>query len=171
MKRGGPLRGRSKDAYLRRLLGSEAGLHHEAVERVLARLRAEVAGIELREAGRRASKGDPAQNSTEPEPLDAGGAAESAPSDRDASSTPSEPLPSAAPFDPYSPNVIVVLRTKGREAALAALAGIGNADDLKVLAREQQLSIDADLRSADEIRLAIVEAADRRVANRRAAAR
>lgn len=157
MKRGGQLWGRSKDAYFRRLLGSEAGLGMEAVERLLKRLRAEVARVELREAGRSGLTGGTVQQ----------------PPEADASATTTgdaDPLPPAAPFDPYSPNVIVVVRTRGRDAALAELADISSADDLRLLAREQQLSIDAGLRSADEVRLAIVEAADRRIANRRAAA-
>jgi hypothetical protein len=156
MKRGGQLWGRSKDAYFRRLLGSEAGLGMEAVERLLKRLRSEVARVELREAGRRGMTGGPVQQPPE--------------ADANATTGDADPLPPAEPFDPYSPNVIVVVRTRGRDAALAELADISSADDLRLLAREQQLSIDAGLRSAEEVRLAIVEAADRRIANRRAAA-
>ena len=73
-------------------------------------------------------------------------------------------------FDPYTPNVIVVIRTKGREAALAALQRIAAPANLRLLAREQQLGIEAELSAADEIRQAIVAAAERRIANRRAAA-
>ena len=43
-------------------------------------------------------------------------------------------------------------------------------DCLRQLAREQQLGISADLAEASDIRLAIVAAAERRIANRRAAA-
>lgn len=156
MKRGGLLWGRSKDAYFRRLLGSEAGLGPEGAERLLKRLRSEVARVELREAGRRGATDGPVQHPPE--------------ADMSVTTSDADPLPPAAPFDPYSPNVIVVLRTRGRDAALAELADISSVDDLRLLAREQQLSIDAGLRSADEVRLAIVEAADRRIANRRAAA-
>lgn len=85
-----------------------------------------------------------------------------------------QPTEEAAPaddgFDPYTPNVIVVIRTKGRDAALAALAGITAPAQLRLLAREQQLGIEAELSAADEIRQAIVAAAERRIANRRAAA-
>jgi hypothetical protein len=73
-------------------------------------------------------------------------------------------------FDPFTPNVIVVLRKEGRDAALAALAAIESAPDLCSLAREQRLPIDGDLSSNAAIRLAIVTAAERRIANRMAAA-
>ena len=87
-----------------------------------------------------------------------------------------EPAPMGAPialceeFDPFSPNVVVVLRRSGRDKALSELGAIRAPDRLKLLAREQQLTIPAQLADAQEIRAAIVAAAERRVANRRAAA-
>jgi hypothetical protein len=80
------------------------------------------------------------------------------------------PAAATSSFDPYSPNVIVVIRKSGREAALAALAAIDSADHLRLLAREQRLALSADVRSAQELRAAIVTAAERRIANRMAAA-
>jgi hypothetical protein len=74
------------------------------------------------------------------------------------------------PFDPYSPNVVVVVRKSGGEAALAALAAIDSTENLRLLAREQRLNVDADVSSAAEMRTAIVMAAERRIANRVAAA-
>ena len=44
----------------------------------------------------------------------------------------------------------------GRDEALAALGGIERVDHLRVLAREQQLSIESELLTAAEIRAAIV---------------
>ena len=84
---------------------------------------------------------------------------------------PAEPVPERAPFDPFSPNLVVVVRLGGRDAALAALAAIESPDDLRLLAREQQLSVEDEAVTADELRRAIVAAAERRIANRRAAAR
>ena len=86
-----------------------------------------------------------------------------------AASPPRRPRP-RRPFDPFSPNVIVVVRKSGRDAALAALGGIDSVDDLRLLAREQRLTVPADLSSAEELRAAIVGAAERRIANRMAAA-
>ena len=57
----------------------------------------------------------------------------------------------------------------GPRAALAALAAIDSTDNLRLLAREQRLSVDADVVAA-EMRAAIVMAAERRIANRMAAA-
>jgi hypothetical protein len=74
------------------------------------------------------------------------------------------------PFDPFTPNVIVVLRTQGREAALAELGKVRGIENLRLLAREQQLSIGSELATELEVREAIVHAGERRIANRRAAA-
>ena len=65
---------------------------------------------------------------------------------------------------------MVLLRTGGRERLLGALESIDSADNLRLLAREQRLSVGADLTSPAELRGAIVQAAERRVANRIAAA-
>ena len=54
--------------------------------------------------------------------------------------------------------------------ALAALGAIDSVDNLRLLAREQKLSLAPGLSSATEIRAAIVLAAERRIANRKAAA-
>src|SRR5436189_3563629 len=79
-------------------------------------------------------------------------------------------VPAACPFDPFSPNVIVVVRKSGRDAALAALGSIDSVDQLRLLAREQRLAVPADLSSVVELRTAIVAAAERRITNRIAAA-
>ena len=79
-------------------------------------------------------------------------------------------VPAARPFDPFSPNVIVVVRKSGRDAALAAIGSIDSVDHLRLLAREQRLAVPADLSSAVELRTEIVAAAERRITNRIAAA-
>jgi hypothetical protein len=53
---------------------------------------------------------------------------------------------------------------------LEELTSIDDVASLRLLAREQQLGIANDLDEAADIRLAIVAAAERRIANRRAAA-
>lgn len=145
-----PLWGSSKDAYFKRILRAEPELGAPALERIFRRLHAEVVQVRLR---------DPA--------------VELGASDSDASAVSSvEPIDAAVTtaFDPYSPNVVVVVRTAGRERALTALSQIERVEHLRMLAREQQLSIEADIESAADIRAAIVSAAERRIANRRAAA-
>lgn len=160
-----PLYGTSKDAYFRRVLRAEPGVGAAASERILRRLQAEVVQVRLRgseaatqpleEAGATAEPSAEAAIPTAAEVIAAtgGGAA--------------EPMPE---FDPFTPNVIVLIRTEGRERALAALAGIDRIEHLLLLAREQKLSIDGALEAAADIRSAIIAAAERRVANRRAAA-
>ena len=144
-----PLWGTSKDAYFRRILRSEPGLGAAASERIFRRLQADVVQVRLRDA------------SAELTVSDGAAAAVGTPGTLDAA---------AILFDPYSPNVVVVVRTAGRERALAALSQIERVEHLRMLAREQQLSIEAELESAADIRAAIVSAAERRIANRRAAA-
>ena len=88
------LSGASQDAYFRRVLKTQLELKVEDRDRLVNKLREDIAQLRLRKHG-----------SADPKPL------------------PSPP-PSAAlppPFDPFSPNVVVVVRTSGRDAALAAL--------------------------------------------------
>jgi hypothetical protein len=89
---------------------------------------------------------------------------------REETSAGAQPAVASASFDPFSPNVVVILRTSGRAAALAALAAIDREEHLRLLAREQRLNVGPDLASLAELRAAIVGAAERRVANRVAAA-
>jgi hypothetical protein len=137
------LSGASQDAYFRRVLKTQLELTAEDRDRLVGKLREDIAQLRLRKHG-----------SADPKPL------------------PSPPPPAALPppFDPFSPNVVVVVRTSGRDAALAALGGIDSAEHLRLLAREQRLTISADSSSVADLRAAIVTAAERRIANRFAAA-
>ncbi len=150
------LSGASQDAYFRRVLKAFPNLPDDARDRLVQQLRREIAQVRLRTASRRetlqaAPPSEPARSVAPP-----------------SAEVPAAPVPQA--FDPYSPNLIVVVRTSGREAALAALAAIDSADNLRLLAREQRLSIGADCASLAEMRAAIVTAAERRITNRKAAA-
>lgn len=140
------LSGASQDAYFRRVLKAHSTLPAEDRDRLVRQLRQEIAQLRLRTQARTDTEAPPP-----PDP------------------TP-DPPPAAAAFDPFSPNVIVVVRTSGREAALAALAAIESLDHLRLLAREQRLAVPSDLSSASDLRAAIVAAAERRIANRLAAA-
>jgi hypothetical protein len=173
------LSGAAKDAYLARIVREEGAGGAGMVGRILARLQDEVALVSLRRvadagAGRR-SAGALAIST----PVQRNGSGGAAPADVEtAGGAPSsdgadhgvEPRTPAAEFDPYSPNVVVVFRTRGRDAVLEELTSIDDVASLRLLAREQQLGIANDLDEATEIRLAIVAAAERRIANRRAAA-
>lgn len=181
-----PLYGGSKDAYFRRVLRAEPGVGAAASERILRRLSAEVVQVRLRVEQPAAAaaadtvggaadaiSGEPTRGgAVAGESVEASEGAEAAvpPEGAAALDEPGpgdRPLP---PFDPYNPNVVVVVRTAGRERALAALGSIDRVENLRLLAREQQLSVAADLATPAELRAAIVAAAERRIANRRAAA-
>jgi hypothetical protein len=150
-KRTKALSGASQDAYFRRVLKAHPSLSAEERDRLVRRLRQEIAQLRLR-AGRR--------EDALPVP------AEKSPAPQDASS----PAPPMSAFDPFSPNVIVVVRKSGRDAALTALGTIERPEDLRLLAREQRLSVPADVSSPEDLRAAIITAAERRIANRMAAA-
>lgn len=151
------LSGASQDAYFRRVLMTFPDLPEATREALLARMRQDVAHLRVR-AGP-STDAMPAE-SDEAEPGTGLAPAETV--ERDAAST--------IHFDPFALNVIVTLRQQGRDAALEALNAIANAEHLRMLAREQRLSIDDALASSAELSAAIVTAAERRLANRRAAA-
>jgi hypothetical protein len=153
------LSGAAKNAYLKRVVRSEAEISSEARERLTDRLVGEIASVTLRPAVAPGDEADRLVTATEDGAARAASAATLAVSDR-----------ASTAFDPYSPNVVVVIRTRGRDATLAQLGAIKDVDNLRLLAREQQLGIPAGLASAEKIRQAIVDAAERRIANRRAAA-
>jgi len=158
------LSGASKDAYLRRVLGAFPELSPDARRALLSRLREEVAQLRVRVEflGAPAGKADtvPHGNAASREQPPALIAAQ-----EDGPTAPARPA-----FDPFTPNVVVVLRRGGRRAALQALEAIESAEHLRLLAREQRLNVGVDVSSVADLRVAIVAAAERRVANRLAAA-
>jgi len=160
------LSGAAKDAALKRMLAAEPGLDDVTRNRLMARLRDSISLIGLRHLVRQPALCSDAAELSQPVTA-AAWAREEHPA---AHAEPCEPEATPPPFDPYSPNVIVVFRTGGRDAVLAELEPIGDIDCLRLLAREQQLGIASDLADPGDIRQAIVAAAERRVANRRAAA-
>jgi hypothetical protein len=141
------LSGASQDAYFRRVLKAHPNLPAEDRDRLVSRLRHEISQLRLRTHPCTDTEAPP--QSSIPTPT---------------------PAPAASLFDPFSPNVIVVVRKSGRDVALAALGNINSADHLRLLAREQRLAVPGELASAEELRVAIVTAAERRIANRLAAA-
>jgi hypothetical protein len=156
------LSGASQDAYFRRVLKVCPALSAAERDEVVRRLRLEVAQVRLRLHAKAERKAEPAAPPVQIPQVTTAKVEEAA-------SPPLAPT-QRIPFDPFSPNVIVVLRKSGRDAAIAALGGIESLDDLSLLAREQRLAIPANLASPAEARAAIVTAAEQRVANRMAAA-
>lgn len=84
-------------------------------------------------------------------------------------------VPPEKPFDPYAFSVVALMSKKGREALSIRLAAIGSNAHLVQLAEAQGLeldpaAVDATPETIDSLRDAILAAAERRIANRRAAA-
>jgi hypothetical protein len=73
-------------------------------------------------------------------------------------------------FNPYLFSAIVVLAKQGRDGLIKRLQEIKSAEHLRAFAEAQHVPVDAKLRRLDDIRKAIVAAAERRLADRKAAA-
>jgi len=156
MRKTKALSGAAQDAYFRRALKLHANLTTGEREQLVRSLKREIAQLRLRL-----------------EPLPHGALppkpATAAPTQEDTLAG-SQCDAAGTSFDPFSPNVVVILRRSGRAAALVALATIDREEHLRLLAREQRLNIGTEATSLAELRVAIVRAAERRVANRVAAA-
>lgn len=84
------------------------------------------------------------------------------------------PSDTEAPFDPYAIGLVPIYQREGAEGLSEKLAAIGSLDNLRKMARSQQVALPAELRGQDAdieaVRTAIVSAVGKRIANRRAAA-
>jgi hypothetical protein len=74
------------------------------------------------------------------------------------------------PFDPFSFGAVAILMSEGRTALAAKLAEIRRVEDLQRLARSQRLTIDPSASRIEDVRAAIIDSAERRIAARRRAA-
>lgn len=77
-------------------------------------------------------------------------------------------------FDPYAFGLVPTLQREGRAGLLAKLGTVAGVDQLRQMARAQQISLAAELRTgtvdSDALRSAIADAVEKRIADRRAAA-
>jgi hypothetical protein len=80
----------------------------------------------------------------------------------------------AARFDPYVFGLVPVFQREGRDGLLRRLSDIEQSDHLRAMAKAQQIALEPALRvaeaSAADVRIGIVQAVEKRVADRRAAA-
>ncbi|WP_295558996.1 hypothetical protein [uncultured Hyphomicrobium sp.] len=81
-----------------------------------------------------------------------------------------EPPPPIQVFDPYAIGAVVTLQRHGAHALMDRLSAIGNVEHLVTLASAQNLALKAGWSNADELCAAIVQCAEQRLAERRAAA-
>jgi hypothetical protein len=73
-------------------------------------------------------------------------------------------------FNPYLFSVIVVLAKQGRDGLMKRLQEIRSAENLRAFAEAQHVPIAPSVKRVDDIRKAIVAAAEQRLADRKAAA-
>jgi hypothetical protein len=73
-------------------------------------------------------------------------------------------------FNPYLFSVIVVLTKHGRDGLLKRLQEIKSAEHLRAFAEAQHVPVEPTLKRTEDIRKAIVVAAEQRLADRKAAA-
>jgi hypothetical protein len=74
------------------------------------------------------------------------------------------------PFDPFSFGAVAILMAEGRNALAQRLNQVKRAEDLHLLARSQRLAIEPSLSRLEDLRAAIIDSAERRIAARRRAA-
>jgi hypothetical protein len=89
-----------------------------------------------------------------------------------AKDVPQSAASSVAPsaFDPFGFSAVALLTRQGRAALETKLAGITDGVDLRALADAQHLAVDQAVTDAVQLRAAIVSGAERRIAERIAAA-
>ncbi|MEO1693791.1 MAG: hypothetical protein AAFR55_00970 [Pseudomonadota bacterium] len=89
--------------------------------------------------------------------------------------TSTPPEQSIEAFDPYAVALVPTFQKSGSDALAAQLSKIASASDLKQMARAQQIGLPAAIRRGDpdpeDVRAAILVAVEKRIADRRAAAR
>lgn len=186
------LSGPQKDKFFERLFASEEGISESAAASLLRRTSYAVSSVHVRakayEAVRQA-KPAMTRQAREPHAPVAVPAQAAAPASRSVEEKSVVPAPAApvakvqastaaaapsAPFDPYAFGLVPLYQKEGRESFLAKLATVATADQLRQMARAQQVSLPLELRSVDAtldaLRTGIADAVAKRIADRKAAA-
>jgi len=188
------LSGHAKDRFLERFFAEEAGLDPEARDRLVRRSKSVMTSLRVRKAvlsglRRVASTARPVspQEASAPQaevvsaPVDLPSPVAPEPNSSPVVREPSPaeiPQPAAAPapkpFDAYAVKLVPVFQREGREGLLDKLATVSEVDQLRQIAKAQQIVLPQPLRSGDTdaeiVRRAIVDAVEKRIADRRAAA-
>ena len=186
------LSGHAKDRFLERFFADEPALDTETRERLVRRSKTAMTSLRVRKAVLSGSRriAPSAPPSSPPEAAKPASTEEAAPPPPTARLVPpqgTEALPddgrtgerqvaTAAPkaFDAYAVKLVPVFQRDGRDGLLSKLADIGEIDQLRQMAKAQQIVLPQPLRTGDAdvnaVRSAIVEAVAKRIADRRAAA-
>jgi hypothetical protein len=163
------LSGHSKDRFLERFFSEEAGLDPEVAARLAARSKKTFAGLIVRKAAvMRRRRVRVAGASPEKSNLQLPRSEVVTAAQAHAAGIPT------ADFDPYAFGLVPVYQREGREGLLAKLGSIECLDQLRQMAKAQQIVLPQSLRmgdaALDSVRVAIAEAVAKRIADRRAAA-
>ena len=164
-------------AFYRRHIAAETSLDAQSVERLVEVLTKATNRMLVWEMpATPACEAQTASANVKPVKAEAGKAAKSKPAvpAKDAKAADArDSQGSAKPetsFDPYAFSAMVILAKQGREGLARRLAEIKSVDHLKKLADAQHLGFDRSLTKIDDIRKALLAAAEQRLADRRAAA-
>ncbi len=157
-----PLSGGGKDKFLRGLVETVGGVAPAVQNALVETLTGAIAEVRVRREAYDRVRDRPVDLTSEQAPV--------APRDVPARDPPPPPVAAPSTFDPFAFSVVAMLTKKGQPALLGALAKVDNTDDLRRLAEAQHLALDPDLTAIDDIRAAIVVGAERRIAERKAAA-
>ena len=168
--------------FLQRFYGSYAGIDEALAQKLSEDGAKTFASVRLRRLAWR--NGQPAARSAR-NPTAPPAAPKATEPQADAEPTPVAPTPSPTPpppaqtdsdlpFDPYAIGLVPVYQREGPEGLGAKLAAIPSLNNLRKMARMQQVALPAELRGDDAdieaVRAAIISAVAKRIANRRAAA-
>lgn len=162
-----PLSGAARDKYFRELFAAEPELPPAAADRLKRICTLEISQIRVREPLPDRSKvrkaAAPAPITEKPAQVAEAPASVPPP-------TTAETAAESAPFDPYAFSLVTFFRRSGREALLSRLSTITSVDHLRQLAEAQHVAIPAEVTSPEDLRAAIIDGTEQRLADRRAAA-
>ena len=177
MKAAKKLSGPSLNRFFKRFFQAQPGIDAQTAERLTDISVRTFSSVRIRRIVWRQVHGSAQRRSVRraPEATAANPAPATAPDSEPENVMPAalEQAPVAA-FDPYGFGLVPVFQREGRDGLLTKLAGIESTDNLRKMARAQQIALPAELRSGDialdTLREAIAAAVEKRIANRRAAA-
>lgn len=168
--------GPALDRYLERFFAAEPGLPNEIAATLARRASAAFSSVRVRPAFATL----PVQAKTGPGT--SAKAAAAAPSAPPAAAKPAAAAPTATPpapeqagaFDAYAIGLVPTFQREGRDGLIARLGSVTTTDDLRKMARAQQIVLPEAMRqpsiAIDVLRAAIADAVAKRIADRRAAA-
>jgi hypothetical protein len=175
------LSGPSKDRFFDRFFGDDKELDEETAKRLSQRSKAVFTSVRVRksewplqrEMRRRVIAKSPAVSKSHKSPP-----AEPMPSPAPVTaSTPPETQAPAAPssepaFDPFIFGLVPVFKREGAEGLRAKLDEILSVDDLRAMAKAQQIILPKDIRrgevAVDTVRQAVLAAVEQRISDRKA---